>query len=367
MRKTLVFFLMAMVSLFTKAQSDFEIAAEFMSKKGITLVDNKARTRSASSAYSIFNANDGNGFAIVLNGSVVGYSTNTSLDEANMPCGLEEMLSHYPKVQTRSDYDWFIPRDIEPIKPLLTTKWNQTFPYNEMAPEKTNICAVIAYAQLLHYFRVPQTYCDFEYTYEDWGGYGYFPITEFDHDKMLDVYVEGQYTQDEVNEVAKFCNYIMWGFAYGVNSFDVFNLTNNLMQSYEYEYKYELIDESLENGIPLWWMGNNHAYVIDGRDSEGRYHVNFGWGGAGDGYFEIPDRNDIDPSVSGLSEYVVHPSVFNQLIPNWSWTSSVTSIKIPSASDGIAYNLQGQMVGNSLKGLPNGIYVVNGKKHFVKH
>ena len=34
-------------------------------------------------------------------------------------------------------------------------------------------------------------------------------------------------------------------------------------------------------------MNGGHAYVIDGYDAFDRVHVNWGWGGFGDGYFDL--------------------------------------------------------------------------------
>ena len=150
---------MLLFTLTVSAQNDFDIAKEFMSKKGVTLKNNPSKTRGESKPYSVFNGEDGKGFCIVVNGNVVGYDTENTVDEDNMPCCLKELLlKQYPTktAKTRgdktSDYkpDWWTPRNVTPIEPLLTTHWSQDPPYNDMLEKKSGICTVIAYAQILH-------------------------------------------------------------------------------------------------------------------------------------------------------------------------------------------------------------------------
>lgn len=49
------------------------------------------------------------------------------------------------------------------------------------------------------------------------------------------------------------------------------------------------------------------------------------------------------------------------------WSSSIgDKIENFKNYNGIVYNLQGQRVGDSLEGLPKGIYIKDGKKQVVK-
>jgi hypothetical protein len=144
------------------AQSDFEIAQEFMNKKGVKLVPNKrSATRGADTPYSIFNSSEGKGFCIVANGDVVGYDTSNTIDVDNMPCCLELILSKCSKIgKTRSDYtpDWWTPRNVTPINPLLTTHWHQDSPYNDIL-QRSGICTIIAFTQILHSVPMTRTEC----------------------------------------------------------------------------------------------------------------------------------------------------------------------------------------------------------------
>ena len=375
MKKTILFLVMLLTAT-CYAQSDFEIAQSFMNKKGVKLVPNeRSTTRGTDTPYSIFNGSEGKGFCIVANGDVVGYDINNTISEDDMPCCLKELLlKQYSTktAKTRSDYvqKGWTPRNVTPIEPLLTTHWSQGSPYNDIL-NKSGICVVIAWCQILHYFRVPQTFAD--KTTKDGK---YFPIAAFNHDLMLDEYVKGKYTKEEADEVANFvyyyCNIDCYGLedCYGMEKRTVWtNKDNHYLET----------DEYLEQGIPLWVGGSHdgkgHAFVVDGRDSEGRYHVNLGWGGTCDGYYtmtsslEYDGTYDGDNKVDGYMDntlgqfYVIIPRLFS-----WSYTTDIykSNFDATKASNTNVYNLQGIKVGNSLDKLSKGVYIQNGKKYVIK-
>lgn len=386
MRK-IILMLAVLLTVNCYSQSDFDIAQEFMSKKGVTLKDNP-KTRGADKPYSIFNGKDGKGFAIVVNGFVVGYDTENTTNEQDIPCCLKEMIKTYsniiPKAKTRSglekDPEWWTPRNVTPIEPLIKTKWYQDTPFNDLLTKKTGICSVVALAQILHYFKVPQTYE--EVTVGD----TFYPITYFNHSLMLDEYEKDKYTKEEGEEVAKLFYYLfhlfddvenindahnsLWyrfGMKFnsnlGVINNGVFTNKENFFGNY-----YKQHDELLEKGIPVWNCGGNHAFVIDGRDSEGRYHINMGWGGNCDGYYATPDKDEDRYKYEGnivnleAAYGCSYPYWFTPISFEWSYTSNIETITNNKSHNIYVYNLQGIKMGNSLDGLPKGIYIQNGKK-----
>jgi hypothetical protein len=72
-----------------------------------------------------------------------------------------------------------------------------------------------------------------------------------------------------------------------------------------YQYRYgvtrdvwmQKVYSELDNGHPIAYRGNaqngseGHAFVLDGYDEEGNVHVNWGWNGIFDGYFDIDALN----------------------------------------------------------------------------
>ena len=382
MKKAFLFVVLFVLSTVCYAQSDFEIASSFMSKKGITLQDSPQTSihRSASNKpYSIYNGEHGKGFAIVVNGSIIGYSTENSVDVndinptldaiintcASMPNNVNRRASEFP--------DWFEPRDVTPIEPILKTKWGQYAPYNNML-KTTGICLVVAYAQIYHYYKA-QIQCDVVSAIWDKelndSVYTELPKTTFNHDIMLDDYSKSSYTEEQAEEVAKLYYYTKHHLTESLihQRAKYWNLEYWLKTISELNDKYAEIDPHLERKIPLATGALNHAFVIDGRDSQGLYHLNLGWSGGGDGYFAIP-IGPIDFEVkdyySGVS-YAAKITYYSYCAPfNWDEASRINPIMQNKDHKRRFYNLSGQYMGEALNGLPKGIYVCDGKKYVVK-
>ena len=53
-------------------------------------------------------------------------------------------------------------------------------------------------------------------------------------------------------------------------------------------------------------------------------------------------------------------------IPTKDWTTSINKVDYKPIINENVYNLSGQCVGNSLEGLPKGIYIKGGKKFIVR-
>jgi hypothetical protein len=199
----------------------------------------------------------------------------------------------------------------------------------------------------------------------------------FNHDLMLDEYKNGDYTEEEAYEVAKFYYYYYNIDCYGLENVYGMNDICHLSDSKNY---YAEIDKYLEEKIPIWVGGRvvdgrGHAFIIDGRDSEGRYHVNLGWGGGGDGYYVLSDSeehrgtyNGDDDVLNLMSTCAFGIEVITPKLFSWSYTTSIYKPRFDATkiNDADVYNLQGIKVGNSLDGLSKGIYIQNGKKYIVK-
>lgn len=345
--------------------SDFDIAKKFMSKKGITLV-NKPTTRGDNS-YNVFKGEDDKGFVIVANGTIIGYSTESKIDEDSIPSPIFGLIEQQNRATTRSHLEfpsWFKVRNTTPIDPLIKTKWGQTEPYNDLIERKTGICAHVAYAQLLHYYRVPQTYSD---VYEEkYTGGTFLPSTTFNHDLMLDSYLNVDYTEEQAHEVAKLFQYVdLIGYD-GMSWEDGFHIDTILYSLWEISSFYEILDAYLDKSNPLWMAGNNHAYLVDGRDDQGLYHVNFGWCGLWDGYYVFPDKEEHRTLINAnAGEKYTYDVVCALYFAPKGWTSSINNVYNSQHNDHSVYNLQGLRVGNGLESLPKGIYIKDGKKYVI--
>jgi hypothetical protein len=124
--------------------------------------------------------------------------------------------------------------------------------------------------------------------------------------------------------------------------------------------------------MPIYAVGNGHAFVVDGRNSEGRYHINWGWGGSLDGFFILPNTPEQckeyltdENKVSWLPCTISTPIVY---YPLFEWTPSESTfidnnIIFNTLHNNNVYNLKGQYNGKSLEGLSKGVYIQNGKKY----
>ena len=376
-----IFLLSVMLfSITAFAQSDFDVAQRFMSKKGVSLVKNTVtRTSGGSNNYSIFNGVNNKGFAIVANGAIIGYSTENECDANNLPPQLKAMLDSLPEVKrTRGAVEGRVypegyeVRNVTPIKPLITTKWGQGWPYRKYLDwVKGGICSGVAKAQLLHYYRVPYTHIDFVFN-SNVIGEMYFPKTTFNHDLMLDNYIEGQYTEEEGEEVAKLYGYVL-GWEDSNAAVEIFGMKFVNLLEYKTQPIYNILDSCLETSNPLWAGSPTHAYNIDGRDEDGLYHVNWGWDGISNGYYIFTNTSDKQDELKESSQNKWVSShrcccLFMYILLTFSFTppsstSIDNSIVEKVVNDGCVYNLQGQRINGSLS---KGMYIKDGKKFIVR-
>ena len=126
-----------------------------------------------------------------------------------------------------------------------------------------------------------------------------------------------------------------------------------------------LFDKELEKGRPLLLAGYNipetsgHWYVVDGRDDTGRYHINIGHYGNGNGFYiisqeEYKENPSDDPMLNNI--WVTVP-----IMPEGWTVTGINPMKCSTKTSGI-YNLQGQLVDTPSRG----IYIKDGRKYIVR-
>lgn len=388
MKKVIIMLLCSISSIMGYCQSDFDIAQSFMRDKGVTLV-NKSITR-GDMPHSLFKGEDGVGYAAVMNGRVVAYSLEESSDKFMLMCSKTRSFELTPKY---------------PIDPMINCMYytQGMSPFWDMTPivdgkHCLTGCGSNAVAKVMYYYKNPR--CEAVPAYNPGGGNPYLealPPTTFNWDLILDCYLDTPYTDAQGEEVAKLLKYIghvfetvyrptssgswlktekfkLLGFSYAYTTID--DYWNSLMGTWTWfdnfdEWKISdkkleaTLDDALEKGRPALLAGYNrgasggHWYVIDGRDNSGMYHVQ------GSGYYimsqEMYMNEDDNPFLLGLLNkvWVVVP-----VMPS-GWTN-INAVKEDKTNDDIVYSLSGCKVGNSLEGLPRGVYIKGGKKFIVK-
>ena len=321
---------------------------------GVT-IDQKAMTKArkqggkgeitlSQQSYYVFPNANSKGFTIVSGDDrlpeIVGYSSQGSYDENNLPEGFVSFMKAYQNL-----YNMVNLGDAEALKNLAEIKawrnkknasaastsavapllgnieWDQTSPYNNMCPRYDSVhvaatgCVATAMAQVMAYYKYPkQLKADIPGYVNRWNGIPMeIPtITReegvYDWDNMLPKYnKEANATQQQKDAVAKLMYHC--GAAvqmnYGPESAAAVSATKlakyfgydaDLMMdlnraTFTLDKWMQIIDTELAAGRPVLYGGQasdgGHQFVCDGKDGEGLYHINWGWSGSQNGYFDL--------------------------------------------------------------------------------
>ncbi len=297
------------------------------------------------SNYYIFNSSANKGYVIVSGDDrttpILGYIDQGSFDPNNVPTNMQAWLDNYAQqIQSLDAYgitgDGFTsPRPTRnSISPLITSHWDQGDPYWNHCPEFMDIdengdtigefaytgCVATSMAQILNYYKSPlyctqliPSYIVTYYWQEEYGAFETDPLEPmmFDWDNMKDRYT-GAETQAEKDAVAWLMLYAGCAahMQYGLNASstsdpyiptalnEYFNYDAKLVYRSDYEQAdwEEMIYQELAEGRPMIYngragTGGGHSFVCDGYAYGDLFHINWGWGGIGDGYFVLSVLN----------------------------------------------------------------------------
>lgn len=321
---------------------------------GVT-IDQKAMTKArkqgskgeitlSQESYYVFPNANSKGFTIVSGDDrlpeIVGYSSQGSYDENNLPEGFVSFMKAYQNLYNKVNLgDAEALKNLAEIKawrnkknasaastsavaPLLgNIEWDQTSPYNNMCPRYDSVhvaatgCVATAMAQVMAYYKYPkQLKADIPGYVNRWNGIPMeIPtITReegvYDWDNMLPKYnKEANATQQQKDAVAKLMYHC--GAAvqmnYGPESAAAVSATKlakyfgydaDLMMdlnrsTFSLDKWMQIIDTELAAGRPVLYGGQasdgGHQFICDGKDGEGLYHINWGWSGSQNGYFDL--------------------------------------------------------------------------------
>lgn len=188
------------------------------------------------------------------------------------------------------------------VEPMVASSWHQSAPFNYECPNGSVAgCGAIAVAQILNYYKMPAH------------GYGQIQYDnvnidlerrEIDWNHIRNNYPKGGYNDTEGQAVASLVyqvgaamkmkygssssphNYpsMMWGLQHYLHFSPKSRYRRRLF--YSTAEWIEMLNKELEDRRPVFYRGDHtepnkkdfagHMFVIDGCDSEGRYHFNFG-------------------------------------------------------------------------------------------
>ena len=312
------------------------------------LIHQVTKPHSAEPALYVFSSPDG-GWVIVSaddnTRDILGYSENSTFDGSKP--NITYMLDYYAeqiaavRLLSAAEKEHVkhikrVPYVFPDIDPLLannsdTIQWNQGAPFNNMCPtdaaddtRSATGSAATAAAQIMYYWRWPEHGLG-SHSYKwisNGGSYGHdsvdFTTGTYDWNNMLPKYHDRPYSQVQAGAVAQLMHHV--GVAadmcygaeiYGGSSTTLGKIGDALYRYFGYKNaewhtqwntkdyldKEKHIDRELMAKHPVLMIGGNHAFVCDGADGNGLYHINWGWGGYSDGFFSL---TILDPDYKGI-------------------------------------------------------------------
>ncbi len=269
---------------------------------------------------------------------VIGYSFENNFDISNQPEHYKSFLQNYSdeiayirtnqviaSEETKRVWEILLSGDPgksglgakDHLDPLVTSKWDQDYPYNILCPENSSGpgghvyagCVATAMSQVMYYWRYPlqgtgsHSYnwgqygtisANFGQTEYDWYGMrndidskNPFPAAELQFhcgvavDMMYSPNGSGAYSQDVPPAIKNY-------FGYSTDAY--FDWKDNFSNT---EW-ISMLKNNLDNGFPMYYSGfsndGGHAFVCDGYD-DNNFHFNFGWSGTSDGYYSLSHVN----------------------------------------------------------------------------
>lgn len=272
---------------------------------------------------------------------VLGYSFESSLPDTGIIGGFSEWMlgfSKYvdvcrihPQFQMQANADlwrslingtYIVDNPSAIVGPLLTSIWDQSFPYNSECPKDPAGsgghvyagCVATAMSQVMYYYRYPKTGTGSYGYYHPQYGYLFadFGATEYKWNEMPD-YALGPYYQLALLQshlgISVDMDYSPSGSgaysqdaAQSLKSYFGYSdeLTLILKDSYSETAWAEIVKQNIDAGHPLYYHGfgsGGHAFNLDGYDGD-YYHFNWGWSGTANGYYSL---NNLNPSGMNFS------------------------------------------------------------------
>lgn len=209
------------------------------------------------------------------------------------------------------------PTRADVVGPLLTTKWNQGMYFNTLCPwdgrsyDDQHVftgCVATAMSQIMNYHGHPYTgLLGTSYIPEPYGRITvYFRDHHYNYGAMPNV------PTGYANEMAKLIYHCGVAVQMGYTPFGSGAHSVSAMEALSRYFKYDsawLCSRALYDEIEQWHAAmkvdlnclrplyysandgqNGHAFVLDGYDEDGKFHINWGWGGSSDGYYVVVDN-----------------------------------------------------------------------------
>jgi hypothetical protein len=266
------------------------------------------------------------------------------------------------------DYQQWPPEGYSPTQGWIKTQWTQNAPYNNMCPMDpvTNLrslagCPAVAMAQIVNYHQSINgtSLNDADDYYHSYAGRNYHidndaSTLDFPAFPELNAYLQQmmqnyKYQQPQTNNdkaslvfacaVAARQVFTSAGSGtFGVNqamaAFQRFNFNNPLLVTQSSPSLYQHLAQNMMDALPAhlavvtpaWDAGHN--VVVDGYNTDGYFHINFGWGGTYNGWYLLPDDIPYDLTVLEGLILDIQPQQYLFSIPETIEINSITQLDV---------------------------------------
>ena len=199
--------------------------------------------------------------------------------------------------------------------PLIKTKWGQREPYWNKTPKLNGKkcyagCVAIAFAQILKYYEWPKK-GESSHSYYWSKGNKWLNASfsdSYDWDNMPN-YTSNYDTTEETNAVSELCyeagvavdmeygdegsGAYVWDIEYALRHF--FRYKDNVNVIYRWNYSYQGFFDALKRQrdlmrptvLAIYNQDVGHAVIVDGYMSGNMFHINMGWEGSKDAYYNM--------------------------------------------------------------------------------
>ncbi|MBR1803757.1 MAG: C10 family peptidase, partial [Muribaculaceae bacterium] len=389
------------------------VASRFMPGKSMQRVAlqraNRAPSRSQA-AYYVFNAQSSEGYVIVSGDDrvppILGYSDSGTFDPTNVPEAMQQLLDGYAAQIAELPEDISAPQQVSrtPIAPLVTSIWGQGNPFSNNLPFIRTVttssgetralhavtgCVATAMAQIMYYHKWPEKSSQTIPAYTSSTTIDGKTVTfqrpalepaTFDWASMKDSYNSTDSANASGQAVARLMEYcdqaLQMHFNEESSSAHTMSIPTSLYYYFGYDEGVRYVSRSsysttewedmlyaeLQAKRPVAYCGSKspggHAFVCDGCDANGLFHINWGWNSASDGYFLLRDLNPRAQgtgSANGSSGYIhgqgmvigIQPeaggqSTFSIAIRSLIYNADVTTLPRASSSDDFKVSVTGR-------------------------